>query len=180
MNKTVLPGLLLLLSVNATAHEYYKCLTSNGRIIYTDRQCFAIGGIDIGPKKKASTEKSANEQAAAERQELLANELSKLGKTGADKSKPANPEEPKKSVWQGVVNKISSLFSFANWGADTKPKANAVASTEKPTSVYTCQGKTRCPEMTSCEEAKFYQKNCPNVKLNGDKNGIPCKKQWCK
>ena len=180
MNKTVLLWLLLLLSVNATALEYYKCLTSNGRIIYTDRQCFAIGGIDIGPKKKASAQSSANEQSAAEKQELLANELSKLGKAGADKIKPANQEEPKQSVWQGVVNKISSLFSFTNWGADTKPKANALASAEQPSSVYTCQGKTRCTEMTSCEESKFYLKNCPNVKLDGDKNGIPCEKQWCK
>ena len=110
----------------------------------------------------------------------MANELSKLGKTGTEKFKPTTPEEPKQSVWQGVVNKISSLFSFANWGEDSKPKANAVASTEKPTSTYTCQGKTRCTEMTSCEESKFYLKNCPNVKLDGDKNGIPCEKQWCK
>jgi hypothetical protein len=33
--------------------------------------------------------------------------------------------------------------------------------------------------MTSCEEAKFFVRNCPNVKMDGDGNGIPCEQQWC-
>ncbi len=44
---------------------------------------------------------------------------------------------------------------------------------------YTCQGKTHCSQMSSCEEAKFYLRNCPSVKIDGDGNGVPCEKQWC-
>jgi hypothetical protein len=33
--------------------------------------------------------------------------------------------------------------------------------------------------MTSCEEAKFYLKNCPDAKIDGDDDGIPCEEQWC-
>ena len=33
---------------------------------------------------------------------------------------------------------------------------------------FACEGKTRCTEMTSCEEAKFYLKNCPGVEIDGD------------
>ncbi|MGJ0431586.1 excalibur calcium-binding domain-containing protein [Methylobacter sp.] len=33
--------------------------------------------------------------------------------------------------------------------------------------------------MTSCEEATFFLKNCPNQQTDGDNNGIPCEKQWC-
>lgn len=44
---------------------------------------------------------------------------------------------------------------------------------------YSCQGKTHCSEMSSCEEAKFYLLNCPGVKIDGDSNGVPCEKQWC-
>ena len=44
---------------------------------------------------------------------------------------------------------------------------------------YSCQGKTHCSQMTSCEETKFYLRNCPNVKIDGDGNGVPCEKQWC-
>ena len=43
-----------------------------------------------------------------------------------------------------------------------------------------CDGRTRCSQMTSCEEAKFFLAHCPNVKMDGGRhNGIPCEKQWC-
>ena len=52
--------------------------------------------------------------------------------------------------------------------------------TESPnSSAYKCDGRTYCSQMTSCEEAKFFLKNCPGVKMDGDGNGIPCEKQWC-
>ncbi|MCP4341422.1 MAG: hypothetical protein GY799_21705 [Desulfobulbaceae bacterium] len=44
---------------------------------------------------------------------------------------------------------------------------------------YTCRGKTHCSQMTSCEEARFYLRNCPGTKIDGDGNGVPCEKQWC-
>jgi restriction system protein len=44
---------------------------------------------------------------------------------------------------------------------------------------YSCRGKTHCSQMNSCEEAKFYLRNCPGVKIDGDGNGLPCEKQWC-
>ena len=44
---------------------------------------------------------------------------------------------------------------------------------------YSCAGKVYCSEMTSCDEAKFYQRNCPGTKMDGDGDGIPCERQWC-
>ncbi|CAG34966.1 excalibur calcium-binding domain-containing protein [Desulfotalea psychrophila] len=44
---------------------------------------------------------------------------------------------------------------------------------------YSCAGKIHCPEMTSCQEAQFYLSNCPDVKLDGDGDGIPCEEQFC-
>ena len=44
---------------------------------------------------------------------------------------------------------------------------------------YSCQGKQYCREMTSCKEARFYLKNCPNVKIDGNNDGVPCETQWC-
>jgi hypothetical protein len=45
---------------------------------------------------------------------------------------------------------------------------------------FTCDGRTYCSQMHSCAEAKFFLKNCPNVKMDGNHDGIPCEKQWCK
>ena len=44
---------------------------------------------------------------------------------------------------------------------------------------FQCQGKTRCTEMSSCEEAMFYLNNCPGTEMDGDRDGIPCEQQWC-
>ncbi len=44
---------------------------------------------------------------------------------------------------------------------------------------YSCTGKIYCSEMASCEEAKFYQRNCPGTKMDGDGDGVPCESQWC-
>lgn len=44
---------------------------------------------------------------------------------------------------------------------------------------YSCDGRTHCSQMTSCDEAKFYLKNCPNTEMDGDGDGVPCERQWC-
>lgn len=44
---------------------------------------------------------------------------------------------------------------------------------------FHCDGRTRCPEMTSCEEALFFLQHCPTVQMDGDGDGIPCERQWC-
>jgi len=44
---------------------------------------------------------------------------------------------------------------------------------------FHCEGKLRCAQMSSCDEAKFYQRNCPDVDLDDD-DGVPCKAEWCK
>lgn len=56
------------------------------------------------------------------------------------------------------------------------PRAPA-APTAAPTPTsggFTCAGKRRCGEMTSCEEAKFYLTQCGVGSLDGDKDGVPC------
>ncbi len=44
---------------------------------------------------------------------------------------------------------------------------------------FYCVGKQHCSQMISCKEAKFYLRNCPNVKIDGDNDGVPCELQLC-
>lgn len=39
---------------------------------------------------------------------------------------------------------------------------------------FTCAGKTKCGEMSTCEEAEFYLNTCGVSRLDGDKDGVPC------
>lgn len=44
---------------------------------------------------------------------------------------------------------------------------------------FACDGRTYCSEMTSCEEAEYFLANCPDVKMDGGGDGVPCERQWC-
>ena len=44
---------------------------------------------------------------------------------------------------------------------------------------FQCDGRKHCSQMKSCEEATFFLNNCPNTKMDGNNDGIPCEKQWC-
>ena len=59
--------------------------------------------------------------------------------------------------------------------------SNFIGSTDsgRQSAKYTCAGKTHCSQMKSCEEAKFYIRNCPDTKMDGDRDGIPCERQLC-
>lgn len=42
-----------------------------------------------------------------------------------------------------------------------------------------CDGRTRCSQMNSCSEARFFMANCPGTQMDGDNDGVPCEDQWC-
>jgi hypothetical protein len=44
---------------------------------------------------------------------------------------------------------------------------------------YSCDGRTRCSQMHSCAEATWFIQHCPNTKMDGDGDGVPCESQWC-
>jgi cold shock CspA family protein len=50
---------------------------------------------------------------------------------------------------------------------------------QKSSQTYTCDGRTHCSQMTSCAEATFFLRNCPNVQMDGNNDGVPCEQQWC-
>jgi len=45
---------------------------------------------------------------------------------------------------------------------------------------FRCDGRQHCSQMTSCDEAKFFLKNCPDPRMDGDHDGIPCEDTVCK
>lgn len=64
----------------------------------------------------------------------------------------------------------------------TEVPARSDAQSDVPNSEaagFHCDGRTYCSQMTSCAEAKYFLAHCPDVKMDGDHNGIPCERQWC-
>lgn len=44
---------------------------------------------------------------------------------------------------------------------------------------FSCDGRIHCSQMRSCAEATYFLRNCPGVKMDGDRDGVPCEQQWC-
>lgn len=90
-----------------------------------------------------------------------------------------------------------AVFSFAKpwWIGQSMPKVAgsissgsasaqqvfdaAAARRQQQASRFSCDGRTYCSQMTSCEEATFFLRNCPGVKMDGNNDGVPCEQQWC-
>jgi len=39
---------------------------------------------------------------------------------------------------------------------------------------FRCDGRQHCSQMNSRAEAVYFINNCPNTKMDGDRDGIPC------
>jgi endonuclease YncB( thermonuclease family) len=64
-------------------------------------------------------------------------------------------------------------------GARAAPAPAAAAATAVSAG-RRCDGRNRCSQMTSCAEATWFLKNCPGVEMDGNHDGVPCERQWCK
>ena len=54
------------------------------------------------------------------------------------------------------------------------------ASRQTPAAAYQCDGRSHCAQMTSCAEATWFIQHCPDTQMDGNGDGIPCERQWCR
>src|SRR3990167_10988144 len=65
-------------------------------------------------------------------------------------------------------------------GASSNARSPSTSLSASTASSYSCDGRTHCSHMRSCEEATYFLKNCPGTKMDGDHDGVPCEQQWCR
>jgi Excalibur calcium-binding domain len=77
-------------------------------------------------------------------------------------------------VWQRVHRQnVAPMTEVAG------PRAMFASEAEPKPASFKCDGRVYCSQMTSCEEATYFLRNCPNVKMDGNNDGVPCERQWC-
>ena len=81
-------------------------------------------------------------------------------------------------VKRSVTVVPSEKYSTTKSGSTSS--SNSTGKKSNSVSRFKCDGRTFCSQMTSCQEAKFFLKNCPNTKMDGNNDGIPCEAQWCR
>jgi micrococcal nuclease len=73
----------------------------------------------------------------------------------------------------GGTAPATSTSDLVIGGAPRRPATPASAG-------WRCDGRTQCSQMRSCEEATWFLQNCPGVKMDGNRDGVPCERQWCR
>ena len=63
--------------------------------------------------------------------------------------------------------------------ARNPPKDSPQTSVFPTQSGFRCDGRQYCSQMRSCSEAKYFLARCAGVKLDGNRDGVPCEQQWC-
>lgn len=70
----------------------------------------------------------------------------------------------------GITFPVSTPSNFSS------PQRATITSGQQ----FKCDGRTHCSQMTSCAEATYFLRNCPNTKMDGNNDVIPCERQWCR
>jgi len=76
---------------------------------------------------------------------------------------------------------IAGAYGYNEYTHRTTPQTayEAPSNDTAAPSPFHCDGRTHCSQMTSCAEAEFFLRNCPNVEMDGNHDGEPCEQQWC-
>jgi hypothetical protein len=84
-------------------------------------------------------------------------------------------------AWFGY-SKYKAMGDQEKTAVAPTPASATQASLAIPSSTmqFNCDGRTRCSQMRSCEEATYFVRHCPNTEMDGNHDGVPCERQWCK
>jgi len=98
------------------------------------------------------------------------------------KLNPIEPIEPFKEIMFKKTAVIDKPIIQTKILPKSKPIRRKILPKPKPprlNKTYHCDRRIYCSQMRSCEEAKFFIRNCRGTKMDGDGDGIPCERQWC-
>lgn len=81
--------------------------------------------------------------------------------------------------WQSPTARPEAFTARPEASTGRQEQAAPGAAPAAPRAAFACDGRTHCSQMTSCEEAKFFLRNCPGAQMDGNNDGVPCEQQWC-
>jgi cold shock CspA family protein len=77
---------------------------------------------------------------------------------------------------------LAGCIAYERYGdrVVSKQPSSPLHSAAPAASLFSCDGRTHCSQMTSCAEATYFLKNCPGTQMDGNRDGVPCEQQWCR
>jgi len=81
--------------------------------------------------------------------------------------------------WAAYGSPTASTKADASSSVTAGGGVNPVHAMPATSSRFSCDGRRYCSQMTSCDEATYFLRNCPGVEMDGNRDGVPCEQQWC-
>ena len=111
----------------------------------------------------------------------------RLMRPDASRQRPPRSSERKPSGIAGALVGGALIVLLAVYAFDRARRPQVARLGEPPAlpktaaqaESFSCDGRTACPQMTSCAEAVFFLQHCPGAAMDGDDDGEPCEQQWC-
>jgi len=100
----------------------------------------------------------------------------------------ARPRPRPQGRWLGGVLTLLAVagigvYAYSQYTNRVTPAPDSASDTPMPlalpSSGYSCDERRMCSEMTSCAEATYFIRHCPDTQMDGDGDGVPCESQWC-
>jgi len=76
--------------------------------------------------------------------------------------------------WQIYAEQSTPVITNADLKLLNEPTQTTLLSSPSYEQNYSCDGRQYCSQMNSRAEAVFFINNCPNTKMDGDHDGVPC------
>ena len=72
-------------------------------------------------------------------------------------------------------------YAYSRWKdpGDSNAITTLTSAIPESSEDFSCDGRTRCSQMHSCAEARYFVRHCPGTQMDGDHDGEPCEQQWC-
>ena len=84
------------------------------------------------------------------------------------------------AVWHFYLKPDEGRTGATVYASSAVPSKAATSFPKAATPSYSCDGRTHCSQMRSCEEATFFLRNCPGTQMDGNMDGVPCERQHCR
>jgi len=84
-----------------------------------------------------------------------------------------------KDMTKNSYNETTNLYIAENVDTVIEEEIEYDLKKNNTNSNFICDGREYCSQMNSCEEATYFINNCPNTKMDGNHDGVPCERQWC-
>ena len=100
---------------------------------------------------------------------------------------PRSSRRPAANLLGGAIS-LLALGAVGTYGYTSYLQDRSVAEDSSATILeeieagadhYSCDGRRFCSEMTSCAEATYFVRHCPDTQMDGNGDGVPCESQWC-